>query len=97
MESPRRELTTSLGLLILRLGMGGYLASHGWGKLQMLIAGDFDKFPDVIGIGSMLSLVLITLAEFVCAVLVAIGLFTRLAAVPVVIAMGVAAFAVHTS
>jgi len=87
---------TSIGLLILRLGIGGYLLTHGVGKLQLLLAGDFAKFGDPIGIGSTLSLVLITVAEFVCALLVMAGYLTRWAAVPVVIAMAVAAFAVHT-
>ncbi len=47
-----RELGNSLGLLVLRLGTGGYMLTHGWGKLQMVLAGDFDKFGDPIGLGS---------------------------------------------
>jgi hypothetical protein len=30
---------TSIGLLILRVGIGGYLLTHGRGKLQMLLSG----------------------------------------------------------
>src|SRR5262249_42892459 len=44
-----------------------------------------------------LSLILVMSAEFGCAILVIIGLFTRLAAIPIVIAMGVAAFMAHAS
>jgi len=69
------------------------MANHGWGKLQMLLEGG--QFPDPIGIGGGISLVLVVLAEFVCAILVILGLATRLAAVPTVIAMAVAAFVVH--
>jgi putative oxidoreductase len=87
----------SAGLLILRLGFGGYLATHGWGKLQMVLAGQFDRFADPIGIGSGASLVLVMFAEFFCSILVMLGLATRLAAIPVVIAMGVAAFVAHWS
>jgi putative oxidoreductase len=97
MESRRQDLTSSIGLLILRLGMGGLMLTHGWSKLQMALAGDFDKFGDPIGLGSAASLVLVVFAEFVCAILVMVGLATRFAAVPVVVAMGVAAFVAHGS
>ncbi|HEX5757794.1 MAG TPA: DoxX family protein [Thermoanaerobaculia bacterium] len=95
MGARRQDLTTSIGLLILRLGVGGFLASHGWGKVQMTLAGDFAKFGDPIGLGAGPSLVLVTIAEFLCSLLVMLGLGTRFAAVPVVIAMGVAAFVAH--
>jgi putative oxidoreductase len=88
-------LFPSIGLLILRLGAGGYLLSHGIGKLRMLLAGDFNTFGNPIGIGSMPSLVLVTFAEFLCSLLVIFGLWTRLAAIPVVISMSVAAFVAH--
>ena len=42
-----------------------------------------------------LSLALAVFAEFFCALAVAAGLWTRLAAVPVLFTMGVAAFLVH--
>ena len=87
----------SVGLLILRLGIGGLMLTHGWGKLQMLIEGQFDQFSDPIGLGSAASLVLIVFAEFVCSLLVMIGLGTRLFAVPLVFGMAVAAFVVHAS
>ncbi|MHB8782714.1 MAG: DoxX family protein [Desulfobacteria bacterium] len=95
MEAERKETSASIGLLILRIGTGGYLITHGWGKLQMLLAGDAEKFGDPVGLGSTLSLALVTTSEFLCAVLIIIGLATRLAAVPVVISMAVAAFVIH--
>ena len=97
MEARRHDLTNSIGLLILRLGVGGLMLIHGWGKLQMLLAGDFDKFGDPIGLGSTLSLVLVTGAEFLCALLVVIGFATRFAAAAIVFAMAVAAFVAHGS
>ncbi|MBN1491503.1 MAG: DoxX family protein [Phycisphaerae bacterium] len=90
-----QNLAHSIGLLILRLGIGGYMLTHGWGKLQMVLAGDFDKFGDPIGLGSGLSLVLMMMAEFVCSLLVILGFASRLAAVPLVFAMAVAALVVH--
>lgn len=91
----RPRSSTSLGLLILRLGLGGYLLTHGWGKLEMVLAGAYDQFGDPIGLGNVASLLLVTFAELVCAFLVTIGLATRFAAVPVVVVMTVAAFVAH--
>jgi putative oxidoreductase len=92
---PEERLTTSIGLLILRVGIAGFLATHGWGKVQMLQAGQFEMFGDPIGLGPRLSLWLVVFAEFLCSLLVVVGLGTRFAAVPVVFAMGVAAFVAH--
>jgi len=92
MDTERQDRTVSIGLLILRLGVGGYLLTHGWGKLQMLLAGDFNKMGDPIGLGPVLSLILVTMAEFVAALLVMLGLATRFAAFLVVVSMSVAAF-----
>src|SRR5512134_2740394 len=97
METQRGELASSIGLLILRLGIGGYLLTHGVGKLQMMLAGGFGKFGDPIGLGSGPSLVLVTAAEFFCALAVMAGLATRFAAAVIVISMSVAAFVAHGS
>ncbi|HUG91041.1 MAG TPA: DoxX family protein [Planctomycetaceae bacterium] len=90
-----RWLMASLGLLLLRIGAGGLMAyAHGWGKLSNFgeMAG---KFKDPLGISNTFSFGLLTFAEFFCAIAVVLGLATRLAAIPLVIAMGVAAFLVH--
>jgi putative oxidoreductase len=63
--------------------------------VQMLLGGDAAQFGDPIGLGPHLSLGLVAFAEFGCALLVMVGLATRLAAVPIVVAMGVAAFVAH--
>ncbi len=97
MTAERRETATSVGLLVLRIGVGGFLATHGWGKLQMLLSGGAAQFGDPVGLGPTLSLALVTLSEFVCALLLVAGLATRLAAVPPVISMSVAAFVVHAA
>lgn len=95
MNTQPNGILASLGLLILRVGIGGYMLTHGWGKLMMLVRGQFADFGDPIGVGSTLSLILAVVGEFVCPILVVLGLFTRLAAIPVVITMAVAAFVVH--
>jgi putative oxidoreductase len=85
--------TTGLALLVLRLAAGGMMAfGHGLGKLR---AGDPSKFPDPLGIGSTMSYYGAVGAEFFCALLVAAGLFTRLACIPMIFTMGVAALVVH--
>jgi putative oxidoreductase len=53
------------------------------------------KFPDLIGIGSKTSLILVIFAELVCGFFIAIGLFTRLAVIPTFITMMVAFFIAH--
>ncbi len=86
---------SSIGLLILRLFTGGcMLLAHGWGKLTGF--GDLSsKFPDPIGLGSTPSLALAVFAEVFCAIAIMLGLFTRAAAIPLLITMLVAAFVIH--
>jgi|SRR5690606_20357493 len=80
------------GLLILRLGFGFLMISnHGYRKLDRLLDGT-SNFGDPIGIGSMPSLLLVIFAEVVCSALVMLGLFTRLAVIPLIITMVVAVF-----
>lgn len=95
METRRQDFMRSIGLLILRVGIGGYMLTHGWGKLQMVLAGGFDQFGDPIGLGNRASLLLVMFAEFVCALLVVLGLATRFAAVPLVVTMAVAVLVAH--
>ncbi len=87
---------TDLSLLLLRICFGGLmLVNHGMGKFYKLFGDDPIKFGDPLGIGMEASLGLAVFAEVLCAGLLVIGLFTRLAAVPLVITMFVAAFIVH--
>lgn len=86
---------THLTLLLMRLFFGGFMAyGHGWAKISQY-GGDPSKFPDPLGMGNSLSFYGAVGAEFACAVLVTIGLMTRVACVPLVFAMGVAFFKVH--
>lgn len=96
MDAKRQDLTNSIGLLILRVGIGGYMLSHGWGKFMMMIDGKWSDFGDPIGIGSTLSLIGAAGAEFFCAALVMLGAATRFAAAPIVFTMVVAAFVAHS-
>lgn len=95
MQPPQHGIVTSIGLLILRVGIGGFMATHGFGKLQMLLSGDYSMWQDPIGVGVTASLALAVFGEFVCPLLVMTGLATRLAAIPPAITMAVAAFVIH--
>ena len=88
---------SSLGLLILRVVAGGMiLLGHGWPKL-MRFSDLSVRFPDPLGLGSTtLSLSLLLFAEVFCAVAVILGFATRLVAIPLVFAMLVAAFVIHS-
>lgn len=97
MATQWREAGNSIGLLILRVGIGGFMATHGWGKVQMVFDGKFDEFNDPIGLGNKLSLIMAASAEFLGAALVILGCGTRFAAAAVVFTMGVAAFVVHAN
>ena len=89
------ESTLSVALFILRVGVGSLMMiQHGLGKLQNFGA-KANSFSDPLGIGSTTSLSLVIFAEFFCAAFIILGLFTRLAAIPLVIAMGVALFSAH--
>lgn len=87
---------SDLGLLVLRVGVSGLMLTHGFPKLLKLLQGDFD-FADPIGLGGMISLILTVIAEAICPVLIIVGIKTRLATIPPIIAMGVAAFVVHAA
>ncbi len=87
-------MSRDLGVLVLRVGIGSMLLGHGVGKMVDLFSGRGD-FPDPLGIGSAFSLFLVAFAEFVCSILVILGIKTRLSAMPNVIAKLVAAFVYH--
>ncbi len=87
--------TRDIGLLLLRVVVGLLmLTQHGWGKL--LSYGErSDTWADPIGLGGPVSMALAVFAEVICSALVVLGLGTRMAAIPVVITMAVAAGIVH--
>jgi len=89
------DLYTSLGLLALRIGTGGMmLGAHGWDKL-VNFGQKAPHFPDPIGLGSTVALLLAVFAEFFCALGIIVGLLTRLASIPLMTTMLVAALVIH--
>ena len=90
-----RDACLSLGLLAMRIAVGVMMiAGHGWGKL----AGFAERsagFPDPLGVGSPVSLGLAVFAEVLCSAAIILGFATRIAAIPLAVTMGVAAFMFH--
>ena len=85
----------NIALLLLRIVSGAFMLAHGIGKFSKLFGDVPIAFADPIGMGETASLVLTVFAEVVCAVLLIIGFFARLAAIPLLITMLVAVFVVH--
>jgi len=82
-------------LLAVRVFIGFAMLSHGFPKLQMLLVGGKIEFFDFMGLGPQISLILTVFAEFVCSILLILGLFTRVALGFLVFTMIIAAFVVH--
>lgn len=86
-----------VGILLIRVFVGGCLAAHGFDKFF----GEHDVSGFAKGLESMgfplptVSAYLSAGTELIAGILIAIGLFTRLASIPMVINMLVAALAVH--
>ena len=68
--------------------------NHGYDKLVHFSTYK-PKFINFLGIGQGTSLCLAIFAEFFCALFIVLGLFTRLAAIPLIIGMCVALFKAH--
>ena len=91
------ERLTDLWLFLYRISLSAFMLTHGLPKLTRLFEGNGSNFPDPLGIGNNLSLLLAVMGEVVAPLLIIPGLFTRLATIPVMTAMSVAAFIVHST
>ena len=83
------------GLLIVRLLAGGMMLTHGIPKIGRLLGEGPVKFADPFGFGPEISLGMAIFAEVICAILIMIGFKTRLATIPLMATMLVAAFYAH--
>jgi putative oxidoreductase len=82
-------------LLILRVGVSLMMLTHGYPKLMQFFSDEPISFTSILGLGAAVSLALAVLAEFFCSVFIILGLGTRLASIPLIVTMAVAAFHVH--
>lgn len=90
-----REEYLDILLLVLRLAIAALMIRHGLPKLSKLLEGGEIQFGNPIGLGPGISLALAVFAEVFCSVLIGIGLGTRLASIPLMFTMIVAAFIAH--
>jgi putative oxidoreductase len=88
------DRSISIALLVLRLAMGGLMIPHGFSKL-MKFAQKSASFSDPLSIGHPASMAMVIFAEFFCAILILAGFMTRVATIPLIIAMAVALFYSH--
>lgn len=88
------SVVKDIALLVVRVFIGFAMLSHGFPKLQMLLDGKNDFF-DFLGLGPQISLGLTVFAEFVCSILLILGLFSRIALGFLIFTMIIAGFVVH--
>ena len=88
--------TYNFALLFLRVTFSGMMLTHGIPKLLKLVSGNF-SFGDPIGIGAPASLILAVISEVFFPILIILGYKTRLASIPVIITMLIAAFVFHAN
>jgi putative oxidoreductase len=81
-------------LFVARVAIGCFMLTHGIPKFQTLMSGHV-KFADPFGIGTTPSLILSVFAEFLCSVLLILGLAVRFAAIPLIINMLTAILIAH--
>ncbi|HXK82373.1 MAG TPA: DoxX family protein [Bacteroidales bacterium] len=93
----KNSFITDISKLIYRVSVASFMLTHGFGKFKLLLSGNLDKFADPLGMGPEISLILAVGAEFFASIAIIIGFKTRLATIPIVFTMGVAAFVVHGS
>ncbi len=89
-----KTLSIDTGLLMLRLCCALMLL-HGWPKFINFYE-DSGDWPDPFHLGSTVSYALTVFAELFCTVLIAIGLFTRVAIIPLIILMLVIILIIHS-
>lgn len=86
---------TDYSHLVLRLSVSILIMVHGWSKLSRFNSIS-DSFPDPLGfLGPQLSLSLTIATEFFAAILLALGLFTRLASASLLLTMMIIVFIFH--
>ncbi|QHT71715.1 DoxX family protein [Rhodocytophaga rosea] len=88
---------TDLALLLARIGIAVLMLTHGIPKLGVLLSGDPVTFPSVMGMSAELSLGLAVFAEVLCSLFLLAGLATRLAVIPLMSTMAIAALFIHAA
>lgn len=91
----KKAVLKDLALLVIRLGAGAMMLTHGIPKIGRLFGEGPVKFADPFGLGPEISLGMAIFAEVICAILVMVGFKTRPATIPLILTMLTAAFYAH--
>lgn len=86
-----------MGIVILRLGVGIMMLTHGIPKLMLLLEGKGADWLNPLGIGPTLSLALSCFAELGCSCAIIVGFLTRLASLVLIINFWVIVFVVDAA
>ena len=81
-------------MLLLRLIFGILLMNHGYGKLTHFNE-TAQHMPTLFGMSGTITTALVVFAEFFCSLFAILGLFTRMACIPILICMSYALFKSH--
>ncbi len=94
---PGQNIISDIWLLLLRISVGASMLTHALPKLDLLFSGKEIMFIDPLGIGMTTSLILVVFAEFFCSIMLITGFTTRIALIPLIFTMFIAAFVFHKS
>ncbi|MGX9985701.1 DoxX family protein [Soonwooa purpurea] len=85
----------NVAALILRLFVGFSMLTHGYPKLEKLMGNGEIQFMDFLGLGPIITLVLVVIAEVICSVFIILGFLTRFASSVLIMTMLIAIFMAH--
>lgn len=88
-------INTDLGILALRLVLGGLFFYHGLDALQHYQLYSSYSTRSYIGLSLKTEFALVVYAQFICGLFVALGFLTRLSVIPLLFSMIIAFFIAH--
>ena len=95
MVATGEERAQDVGLLFLRVSAALFLLwVHGLPKL-LHFSSELQRIEDPLHLGAQVTLCLAIFAEVLCPLLIFVGIFVRLACVPILFLLAVAVFWVH--
>jgi putative oxidoreductase len=86
-----------LALLIVRIGITSLMLTHGLPKLQQFFSDEPIQFIGLFGMNPTMALALAVFAEVFCSIAIFLGLFTRLATIPLLVTMFIAVLFIHAN
>lgn len=87
-----------VGKLVIRLLFGLSLAiNHGWPTFSNILSSKTGEYPDPLELGPEMTMILMGTSEFIFALMVVVGLFTRISVIPIIVGFTVAFFVHHAT